>query len=322
MRSVRSASAASSPGKAERRAAPQIAKRSRESGLAGVGLRAAAPVKATACASAALAVALLACPGERAAETRPLVMVSVLPQQYVVDRIAAGLVQVEVMIPPGANPHSYEPSLAKLGRLQDAALYVKVGHPNFPFEAAWLGRMLAETPGLPVVDTSAGLESREGDPHVWVAPRHVERLAIQVEGALEKILPEHRDTLQANLAAFRAEIDVLDQQIRATLADKQGRKFLVFHPAWGYFAEAYGLEQLAIEHENKEPDPRELETLIEQARAYRIRVVFVQPQFDPAAARTLAHEIGARVEPLDTLAYDWAANLRRAARALDEGLSP
>ncbi len=278
--------------------------------------------KATTCATAVMAVALVGCPGERAAETRPLVMVSVLPQQYVVDRIAGELVQVEVMIPPGASPHSYEPSLAKLSRLQDAALYVKVGHPNFPFEAAWLGGMLAEAPGLPVVDASAGLESREGDPHVWVAPRHVERLAIQVESALEKILPEHRDTLQANLAAFRTEIDVLDQEIRATLADKRGREFLVFHPAWGYFANAYGLEQLAIEHENKEPDPRELEALIEQARADGIQVVFVQPQFDPAAARTVANEIGARVEPLDALAYDWAANLRRAARALDEGLSP
>jgi zinc transport system substrate-binding protein len=248
--------------------------------------------------------------------SRPIVVVSVLPQKYVVDRLADEWVDVEVMIPPGASPATHEPTLAQMKRLAEASLYVKVGHPSFPFEAAWLDKLLAETPGLPVVDGSAGVERREGDPHVWVAPRHVEQMAIQTGAALAKILPQHRDELQANLGALRAEIDALDQEIRALLADKTGRKFLVFHPAWGYFAEAYGLEQVAIEHEHKEPDAHELGELIEHAREEKVQAVFVQPQFDPASAELLAKEIGARVEPLDPLAYDWPANLRRAARAI------
>lgn len=266
-----------------------------------------------------LALGVAACGSEPAPESRPLVMVSVLPQKYVVDRLANELVRVESMIPPGASPVTYEPSLAKMTLLERADLYVKVGHPHFPFEEAWLGRILAETPDFPVVDGSAGVESREEDPHVWVAPRHVEKMAIGIEAALEELLPDRRETLRANLAAFRAEITALDEEIRALLADREGGRFLVFHPSWGYFADAYGLEQVAIEHEHKAPAPHKLADLIETARKEGARVVFVQPQFDPAAAETLAREIGARVEPLDPLAYDWPANLRRAARALAEG---
>jgi zinc transport system substrate-binding protein len=266
-----------------------------------------------------LPVLVAAIAGAASAEepaARPVVAVSVLPQKYVLDRLAGERVEVEVMIPPGASPATYEPTLAQMKRLGEASLYVKVGHPSFAFEAAWLDKLLADTPGLPVVDGSAGVERRDGDPHVWVAPRHVEEMAIQSGAALAKILPQLQGELQANLAAFRTEIDALDQEIRSLLAGKTGRKFLVFHPAWGYFAEAYGLEQVAIEHEGKDPDARELGKLIEQAREEKVGVVFVQPQFDPASAELLASEIGARVEPLDPLAYDWPANLRRAARAI------
>lgn len=263
----------------------------------------------------------VACADAAPRESRPLAMVSVLPQQYVVDRIAGGLVRTEVMIPPGASPHLHEPTVAQLRLLHEADLYVKVGHPHFPFERVWLDRLLAETPDLRVVDSSAGIESRAEDPHVWLAPRHVEAMAVAIEAALEDLLPEKRETLRTNLAALRAEIEVLDADLRSTLADKRGRRFLVFHPAWGYFAEAYGLEQIAVEQERKEPDARELAALIEHARREGIRVIFVQPQFDAAAAETLAREVGARVEPLDPLAYDWADNLRRAARALDAGLA-
>lgn len=262
------------------------------------------------------ALAFEASAGERT--PRPIVFVSVLPQKYVVDRIADDLVDVSVMIPPGASPETYEPTLSQMRRLSHAALYVKVGHPSFPFEAAWLDKLLASTPKLPVVDSSAHIERLEGDPHVWLAPHNVEQMAIQVEAALQKLLPQHRDELAANLAAFRRDIDGLDRQIHDLLADRKGRAFLVFHPAWGYFAQAYGLRQIAIQHGHKEPDAHELALLIGQARKQHVRVVFVQPQFDAAPARTVAREIGARVEPLDPLAYDWPANLRHAARALAE----
>ena len=225
---------------------------------------------------------------------------------------------MEVLIPPGASPVTHEPGVAQLKALEEAALYVKVGHPSFAFEAAWLDDLLAGTEGLVVIDGSEGVASRGGDPHVWLAPRHMEQLAIRIEAALREILPQHRGALAANLAAFRAEIAALDLELEAAFAEAERPGLLVFHPAWGYFAEAYGLEQVAIEHQHQAPDPYELGELIERARRERIDVVFVQPQFDPSSAETLAREIGARVETLDPLAYDWPANLRRAARLLTD----
>jgi zinc transport system substrate-binding protein len=267
------------------------------------------------------ALALLACPGPAPEDPRPLVLASVLPHTFVVDRIAGGRVRAEAVIPPGASHSTYAPTLAQLQALASARLYVKVGHPSFPFEQAWLDRILAEAPDLVVVDASEGLDLRAGDPHVWLAPRHVEHLAIALEAALGRLLPEHRAEFARNLAAFRAEIAALDAEIREALAPVRGRRFVVFHPAWGYFAEEYGLEQVAIEHERKEPDTRELAELLEMARREKVEVVFVQPQFSDASARVIAREIGARVEVLDPLAYDWDANLRRTAQALAAGLS-
>ncbi len=263
-----------------------------------------------------------ACPAEKPRDDRPLVVVSVAPQRFLVKAVAGELARVEVMIPPGANPRSYEPTIGQLRALEEAALYVKVGHSNFPFEQAWLERLLAEVPGLPVVDASAGLSLPDGDPHVWLAPRHAEHMAVQTASALERIFPEHQQLLRHNLAAFRERVTELDHEIERLLEDLDGAEFFVFHPAWGYFAEAYGLRQVAIESEHKEPDPYELAELIERAKKAKARVIFVQPQFDPTSAKTVARETGARVEILDPLAEDWDANLRLAARALAEGLAP
>ena len=145
-------------------------------------------------------VALGGCPTAPDSDPRPLVVVSVEPQRYAVDRIAGDRVRVAVLIPPGASPVTHEPGVAQLKALEQAALFVKVGHPGFPFEAAWLDALLAGAPELPVVDGSAGVASRSGDPHVWLAPRQMEQLAIALEAALERILPDQRAALAANLA--------------------------------------------------------------------------------------------------------------------------
>jgi len=252
---------------------------------------------------------------------RPVVVTSVLPQQYVVDRLAEDLVRTEVMIPPGASPTTYEPGIAQVRQLDRATLYIKVGHPAFPFEAAWLDKLLAEAAKVTVVDGSAGIGIREGDPHYWLAPRHFESMAIHVADELEAVLPGmHRPAMRRRLASLRAEVEALDDEIRTLLSDIERRTFVVFHPAWGYFAEAYGLEQIAVEHEHKEPGPHQLAAFLRRARVDEVRVVFVQPQFARDSAEVLARELGARVEVLDPLAYDWPANLRRAGRALADEL--
>ncbi|MDH3214113.1 MAG: zinc ABC transporter substrate-binding protein [Myxococcales bacterium] len=256
---------------------------------------------------------LVGCGAPTTTEAVPLVAVSVLPQAWFVERIAGDRVRVAVMIPPGASPAFFEPTLAQVEAIAEAALYVAVG--NLPFEAAWLDRLLAERGDLPVVSVSARAE-RDTDPHLWVSPRYARAMARSIHGALTQRLPQQRNALDANLAGLLAEIDAVDDYCRRRLAPKRGGTFLVFHPAWGHFAEEYGLVQIAIERDGKEPDARALAERIRGARAAGVPVVFAQPHFNPASAEIVAHAIGARVEILDPLAYAWGDNLRHVADAL------
>ena len=250
---------------------------------------------------------------------KPLVVVSVLPQAFIVERVARGRVGIEVMIPPGASPAAYEPTIDKLAAMDRAALYVKVGHPDFPFERAWLDRLAEGRDGLEIVDSSAGVPERDGDPHVWLSPAIMRHIARNVHAALLEILPGERGVLGENLEILLAEIGSVQKTCGETLAPVQGRRFFVFHPAWGYFAEAYGLEQVAIEEHGKEPDVRHLADIVENARAAGVRTIFAQPQMSAASATLVAEEIGARVVLIDPLAYEWADNLERVARSIAEG---
>lgn len=161
------------------------------------------------------------------------------------------------------------------------------------------------------------------DPHVWLAPGPAKVIAHNTFDALAAIFPDKESTLRSNLDKLLAEIDALDARIRETLAPipQEKRRFLVFHPTWGYFADAYNLEQLPIEMEGKDPGPAELARIIERAKSEGIVVVFVQPQFSATSAQVVAREIGGRVEKLDPLAEDWADNLERAAAAFQKALS-
>jgi len=264
----------------------------------------------------------LACGEGPGPEAQPLVAVSVLPQQYFVDRLGGGAVRSVVMVPPGASPALYDPTLAQLADLEEAVAYFEVGHPAFPFEWAWLGRLLADRADLVRVDTSAGIASPPGDPHVWLAPEGAEVMARNTAAALARLVPDEAAAVDARLRELEAEIRAVDAELRERLAPVRGRTFFVFHPAWGALARAYGLEQVAVEHEHKEPDPRQLARLVRRARETGTRAIFVQPQFSRRAAEVVARAVGAEVIALDPLAYDWPANLREVGRTLAEALAP
>ena len=249
-------------------------------------------------------------------DPRPLVVVTVPPFQALVEQLGGEHVRTAVLLPPGANPASHAPTLAERRALADAELLVTVGHPAFPFEATWLAGS-SEAQRAPTVEAARHARAGEtADPHVWLVPSTMAALAREIATHLERLVPAAREEVAANLASFEAEADRLESELRAILAGSSGQSFLVFHPAWGHFARHYGLTQVAIERGHRHPDPHALAEQIAWAREVGVPVVFVQPQFDPAGALTLADEIGARVEPLDPLAYDWAANLRRAAAAI------
>jgi zinc transport system substrate-binding protein len=158
------------------------------------------------------------------------------------------------------------------------------------------------------------------DPHIWLSPPLVRNQARTITTALQTIDPARRNVYDANLRQFVARIDRLDNELRQILTGKSGMQFMVFHPAWGYFAHAYGLQQVPIEIEGKDPKPAQLKALIQHARENDIRVIFVQPQFSSKSASVVAREIGGQVVFADPLAEEWMANLRQVASTFKAAL--
>jgi zinc transport system substrate-binding protein len=256
---------------------------------------------------------------ERAAV--PVVAVSVPPQAYFVERLAGDSARVEVMLPSGANPHVHEPTFQQVRALAEATIYVKVGHPKFAFEGAWLDRLLADNEGLRVVDCSLGIDAGVDDPHVWLSPRLVRTILPRMAAALAAKIPEQQRGVDERLAHLLADVDRLDADIREQLTGLSSRRFYVMHAAFGYFARDYGLQQVAVESGSREPDPRQIAQLIERAKRDGVRVLFGQPQFAPRHAELIASEIGARLVEVDPLARDWMENLRSLTMALRQALA-
>jgi zinc transport system substrate-binding protein len=204
------------------------------------------------------------------------------------------------------------------------------------FEEVWMKRITAANPGMRIVDMRRGVPARElersegtrapgaqrglADPHVWTSPPLVKLMAANIRDTLSQLDPAHRTAYGANCEAFAADLDRLDHDIRVLLKNLSTRNFMVFHPAWGYFADTYGLKQIPIEAGGKEPGARTLAKVIDIGRRERVKVIFVQAQFSRRAAETIALAIGARVVAVDPLAEDYMNNLRRVAREFAQAM--
>lgn len=287
-----------------------------------------------------LALALLALAAGPALAGGLPVAVSIPPQKYFLERIAGPLVETMVLVPPAADAHTYEPKPSQMHALAGARLFFAIG---IDFEQAWLPRIVSASKGLRIVRCDAGIaklampehhghgDHRPGaknhdddglDPHVWVSPPEARIIVATMAEALAQTDPAHAATYRAGAAGLLREIDALDARIRALFAKAppNAREFMVFHPAWGYFARAYGLTQVPVEVAGKSPGPRELARLIEHAKARNIKVVFAQPQFSDKSAAALARAIGGEVLKADPLAEDWVANLEAVAKAFASAL--
>ncbi len=264
--------------------------------------------------------------------------VSIVPQKYFVEKIGGEHVKVEVMVRPGASPATYEPKPAQMVELSNSKVYFAIG---VPFEETWLEKIAAANSAMKVVHTEQGIEKvpmggyhhhgatgsdknhHEGgrlDPHIWLSPPLVMVQLRTILSTLKELDPGHGQVFEANYQTFVSEIKALDQELKSLLEGKSGRRFMVFHPAWGYFAGAYGLEQIPVEIEGKDPKPSQLKELIARARKNDIRVIFVQPQFSAKSARQIAREIEGEVVTADPLAADWLSNLREVAAKFKSAL--
>lgn len=267
------------------------------------------------------------------------VFVSIAPQKYFVHQIGQERVDVQVMVQPGASPATYEPKPRQMAALSKTPIYFAIG---VPFEKNWLKKIAAASPSMRVVHTDRGIQKipmsahrhkaeqhpekdhqdhhGEPDPHIWLSPTLVMIQARTIRDALQEIDPAHRYVYDTNYKAFVSTLADLDAELRNTFAGQQGLQFMVFHPSWGYFARTYGLRQVAVEIEGKNPKPAQLKALIEHAKKNRIRIIFVQPQFSSKSARLVAKEIGGQIAFADSLAQNWLDNIREFAGKLKKAL--
>ena len=262
------------------------------------------------------------------------VFVSIAPQKYFVQQICKELADVQVMVPPGASPATYEPKPRQMTAISKTRIYFSIG---VPFENTWLKKIAAINPDMAVVPTDRGIkklpmvahhrqedenqpEHGSLDPHIWLSPPLVMIQARTILEALQEYDSAHRFVYENNYRAFISQLSNLDAELRNAFSGRSGQQVMVFHPSWGYFAQAYGLKQVSIEVEGKEPKPAQLRELIEHARENGIKFVFVQPQFSARSAKLIAGEIGGQVVFADPLAEDWAGNLRSVARKFESAL--
>lgn len=254
------------------------------------------------------------------------VFVSILPQQYFVQQVGGDLVDVHVMVGPGQNPATYEPTPQQMAALANADIYFSIG---VPFEKAWLDKIKQSNNHLKVIGCCELLTDLEGhshndnniDPHVWTSPKKVIHIVKLIEESLKEIKAEDGNRFEKSANDFIAELNKLDVFISSKLSRLQQRNLIVSHPSWGYFAHDYDLLQISIEQSGKEIQARSMVKLIKLAKEKNIKAVFVQKQFNDKAAMTIAKEIDAEVYELDPLAFNYIENMNDVANKIAAGLS-
>lgn len=267
------------------------------------------------------------------AEPRLNVHVSILPQKYFVERIGQDLVSVDVLVKPGRSPATYSPSPDQIKKLMAADVYFRIG---MPFENALLNK-IQSIAGMPVVDTRKDIVLRMmeehlheeknhshgeigSDPHIWMNPLLVKIQAHTIFQTLSRMDPDNKGLYEKNLRLFTDDLDRLDKRLKKAFENFKGDNLFVFHPSFGYFTDAYGLKQVAVETMGKAPRGKTLSRLIKLAREQKTRVIFAQPQFDSHAAKKIASAVNGIVVFIDPLAYDYLTNMETIAKSVTAAL--
>ncbi|WP_292488034.1 metal ABC transporter solute-binding protein, Zn/Mn family [Methanohalobium sp.] len=248
------------------------------------------------------------------------VAVSILPQAEFVEQIGGEKVNTIVMIPPGANPATHEPTSGQLRDLSNALMYAKLGS-GLPFENSWMDKIRSVNDEMLIVNSSNGITIRNNDPHVWTSPENAKIMVENIYKGLIQVDPENKDYYSQNKDRYMQELDELDSYINNTLSEYENQSFIVYHPTWGYFAQEYGLDMIPVESEGKEPSAKELQQFIDIAKEKNISVIYVQEQFSTSSAESIANEVNGKVVTLDPLSKDYVSNLRNVSEVLAENFN-
>jgi len=249
--------------------------------------------------------------------------VSIPPQKYFIEQIAGDEFNINIMIPPGANPVTYDPSPGKMKEVANSVAYIKVGH--LAFEKIWMDKFTSVNSDMKVIDQSKYTEiiqvdtKTKGhnhdhgtgvDPHIWTSPKAVKKQVKAIREGLTQINPENESSYKNNYRNFLNNIDTLDSFVESRLGDVKNKTFMVFHPALSYYARDYGLNQISIEFEGKKPTPSKLKEIVDLARKEQIRTVFIQKQFNIDNAKTVAEEIGGTLNVINPLDSNWVQTVK------------
>lgn len=272
---------------------------------------------------------LCACQGPQKperSEGKPLVLVSIAPYAYFVEKIAGDRVQVVSIVPPGVNMHTYEPTIHELTLAQQASVWFLIGE---PFEGRVANVLKQHQPKLQLVELwknvdlisggheACGHSHEEGeeakDMHTWTSPKIAMDQVRIIAETLSELIPESSQDIALNLQALESELEGLDQEIHQLLEPIKGSAILVSHPAYGYFCREFDLVQLSIECSGKDPRPRDVERIMNQASEYKVRLVLTQLGYNNKGAELIAEKLQLPIYLVDPYARDYVQNMRYIA---------
>ena len=277
--------------------------------------------------------------GDKKGTEKPTVSVSLVPQKYWVDKLSGNAVEVNVLVVSGANHSTYEPTPEQMRKISASSLYFRIGH--IDFEYAWISKMQNANPKMKVIDLSKDFnlgdvvavpcnhDHGDGDhhhahssvdPHIWLNPPMVRDMISVIARELRLLLPAEADSIRIREKQFIKEIDSLDRHITNQLRDIKNRKVLLFHPALTWYAVNYGLEQIVVEVDGKEPSASKMKEIIETVRKENIKVVMLQAEFSSDRAESIAKETGSEVVQIYPMAYDWIDNMYKLTDVIEHSL--
>lgn len=251
---------------------------------------------------------------ETSSEEKIVVAASIMPQKEFIEAVGGDKVEVIVMVPPRADPHTYEPQPGQLRELSKAKIYFQIGS-GIEFEKTWMARLKELNPNMKIVNCSKGIKLMKEDPHVWTSPRNAIIIVENIYKALIEEDPNHKDYYAKNKDKYISKLKKLDEQFNQTLKEKQ-KIILVYHPAWTYLCKDYNIKQITIEKEGKEPPPQTLTKIIQEAKKNNIKIMIVSPQSNKQSAQTIANEIGAEIVIIDPLAENYIENMQKMLQTL------
>jgi zinc transport system substrate-binding protein len=249
------------------------------------------------------------------------VVTTIAPLSEFILAVGGDRVEVAVLVPPGAEPHTYEPTPSQMKDVATADLYVMNGA-GIEF---WMDKVLAVNKNMVAIDSSEGAvilreSPDEIDPHIWVSLRNAAVQVHNICSGLIQVDPEYSDYYTRNRDEYLEKLKALDGELNQTFAARTGKTFIVYHPAWTYFARDYNLVQVPLLENEKEPGPRYLASIIDLAREKNITTIFVEPQYNPKSAEVVAREMKASIIVLDPLGQNYLENMRYAGSEIAKSM--